>query len=236
MSVGEKEYIMSTLPDSQNPPPYLKLVVSNPPPVGKKKRSQTFDPNAGFTFEVQERRPSQYTVVAYDSFHGLDCEIPLEICDDKDILGVYDEDEMGARALLCHFPSIIDEELNEFIDGDETLCGMIIVHFQMKILEQLLLFCSNHDVSTLLVEVNHTSERHDLEIYQNLAIHEDKIPTITGMKTQLVIPATLETFDNLRGLMDDINQDFRKMLWEDQSSNPTIREYLKLNPCLKFFG
>jgi len=220
---------MPKLPDSQKKTSHLKLVISNPPPVGKKKRSQTFDPNAGFTVETQERGHSQYIFVAHDSFHGLECEIPLEICDDQD-------EEQESKFVLCHFPSIADEELNEFIDRDETLCGMIMVQFQMKVLEQLLLFCSNYDASTLLVEVNHTSERHDLEIYQNLAIYEDKVPTITGMKTQLIIPTTLETFDNLMDLMDDINQDFRKMLWKDQSNNPAIREYLKLNPCLKFFS
>jgi len=213
---------------------HLKLVVSNPPCVRKTKLFSTLDPNMGFMAKIEEKGQDRYTMMAYDPFHRLDCEILLEICDDEDVLEVYDE-EVGPRTVICHFPPIIDKELNEFVEGDETLCGMIMVQFQMKILEQLLLFCSNHDASTLLVWVDHTAEGHALEVYQNSAVYEDKIPTITGTKTQLVIPATLETFDNLMDYTDDIHQDFRKILWEDQSNNPAIREYLKLNPCLKFF-
>ena len=185
--------------------------------------------------EIKGEEQACYIMVACDPFHRLDCEIILEVCDDEDVLEIYNE-EMEPLTVICHFPHIIDEELNKFIDGDETLCGMIMVQFQMKILEQLLLFCSNHGASTLLVWVDHTFEGHALEAYQNFAVYEDKIPTMTGTKTQLVIPATLETFDNLMDCMDDINQEFRKMLWEDQSNNSAIREYLKLNHCLKFFS
>lgn len=214
---------------------HLKLVVSNPSPVKKKKLVPTLDPNRGFVTEIEEKGQARYIMAACDPFHRLDCEIILEICDDEDVLEIYDG-EANPRTVICHFPPIVDEELNEFIDGDETLCGMIMVQFQMKVLEQLLLFCSNQDASTLLVWVDDTCEGHALEAYQNLATYEDKIPAITGTKTQLVIPTTLETFDNLMDLIDDVHKNFRQMLWEDQSNNPVIREYLKLNPCLKFFN
>ncbi len=225
---------------SETTTPHLKLVVSNSTPVQKKPLSQTRDPNTGFATEIQEKAHSRYVLVAYDPFHRLDCEIALEIRDNEDILEIYDygedEEQLEPRAVVCHFPNILAEELNEFVEGDETLYGMIIVQFQMKLLEQLLLFCSDHDASILLVHTDNTAEGHALEIYRSAAIYEDKIPTITGTKTQLVIPTTLENFDNLLDLMDDVNQDFRKMLWEDQSTNPAIREYLKSNPCLKYFS
>lgn len=208
---------------------HLELVVSNSTPIQKKPLSQTRDPNAGFTAEIQERGHSRYVLVACDPFHRLTCEIALEIYDE-------DEEELEARAVVCHFPNILGEELNEFVDEDETLYGMILVQFQMKLLEQLLLFCSDHDASTLFVYTDNASEGDALEIYRKAAIYEDKIPTITGTKTQLVIPTTLENFDQLIDLTDHVNQDFRQTLWEDQSSNPAIREYLKSNPCLKFFG
>ena len=49
-------------------------------------------------------------------------------------------------------------------------------------------------------------------------------------------PATVESFNKLIDLIDHINRDFRQMLGEDQRNNPAIRDYLKSNPCLKFFG
>jgi hypothetical protein len=170
----------------------------------------------------------------------LDCEIALEIRDDEDILEIYDYDEdeeqMEPRVVVCHFPNILAEELNEFVEGDETLYAMIMVQFQMKLLEQLLLFCSEHDASTLFVYTDNSPEGHALEIYRSAAIYEDKIPTITGTKTQLVIPASLENFDKFLDLTDQVNQDFRQMLWEDQSTNPAIRKYLRESPCLKYFS
>ena len=228
----DKASIPETSP-SQKTTTHLKLVVSNSTLIQKKPLYQLRDPNAGFTAEVRKRGESHYVLVACDPFHALDCEIPLEICDDEDLLDVY---ELKSRVVVCHFPNILTEQLNEFIEGDETLHGMIMVQFQMKILEQLLLFSSEHDASRLFIYTDNTSEGHALGIYQKSAIYEDKIPTRTGTKTQLIIPVTLETFDKLLDLNDHVNQDFRQILWENQASNPAIREYLKSNPGLKHFG
>jgi hypothetical protein len=73
-------------PTPQKPTPHLKLVVSNPTPVQKKNLYHLRDANAGFTAEVQKRGESHYVLVVCDPFHGLDCEIPLEIRDDEDHL------------------------------------------------------------------------------------------------------------------------------------------------------
>jgi hypothetical protein len=88
-----------------------------------------------------------------------------------------------SRVVLCHFPNILTEQLNEFIEEDETLHGMIMVQFQMKILEQLLLFSSDHEALSLFIHTENTSEGHALGIYRKSAIYEDKIPTTTGTKT-----------------------------------------------------
>ena len=214
----------------QKSPPYLKLVVSNPPSAENKNPPQTINSNTGFTSEIREKQPPHYTLVASDPFHRLDCEIALEIHDHEN------EEEWEPRSVVCHFPHILGKELNEFIEGDETLYGMIMVQFQLKLLEQLLLFASNQDALNLLVQVDNGSEGHALEVYRSLVTHEDKIPIKTGEKIQMLIPATVESFDKLIDLVDHINRDFRQMLWEDQRNNPVIRDYLTSNPCLKFFG
>jgi hypothetical protein len=213
--------------------PHLKLVVSNSTLIQKKPLYHLRDPNAGFTADVRKRGEFHFVLVASDPFHALDCEIPLEIRDDEELLDTY---ESKARVVVCHFPNILTEQLNEFIEEDEALHGMIMVQFQMKILEQLLLFSSDHEASSLFIHTDNTAEGHALGIYRKSAAYEDKIPTLTGTKTQLVIPITLETFDKLIDLSEHVYQDFRQILWENQASNPAIREYLKSNPCLKHFG
>ena len=214
----------------QKSPPHLKLVVSNPPPVENKNPSQTINSNTGFTAEIQEKDHPYYTLVARDPFHRLGCEIVLEIHDHES------EEEWEPGSVLCHFPNIPGKELNEFVEEDDTLYGMIMVQFQLKLLEQLLLFASNQHALNLLVQVDSGAEGHALEVYRSLVTHEDKIPTKTGKKIQMLIPATAESFDKLIDLIDHINRDFRQMLWEDQRNNPAIRDYLKSNPCLTYFG
>jgi hypothetical protein len=224
------KYEGGNLMAKQKKPSHLKLVVVNPPPIQKKSFSQTRDPNTGFAAEIRKTGDARrYILMACDPFHFLDCEIGLEIHDDED-------EGLEPRTVTCHFPNILDEDLNEFVEEDETLYAMILMLFQLKVLEQILLFCSDHDASSLLINTDSTSEGHALEIYRDLTIYEDKIPTLMGTRAQLVIPTALETFDKLLDLMDNVNQDFRKTLWENQSTNPAIREYLKFNPFLKFFG
>lgn len=219
-------------PSKWKRPPYLKLVVSNPPPAEKKKPFQDLEPNAGFTARIQKMRHAHYVLMARDPFHFLDCEIPLEICDDAD-------EELEPKAIVCHFPDIFTEDLNELVEEDETLQGMVLVQFQMKILKKILSFAIKRGAPSLFIHINHTSEGHALKVYNSLITHEHKIPatnTVDGTKTQLVIPINRETFGKFTRLADEVNRDFRYMLWEEHSRVPFIREYLLANPCLKFFG
>lgn len=215
---------------------HLKLVVSNPPPVQKEKPSQKVRRNTGFISEIRMRSPSQYILVASDPFHRLDCELVLELHDNED------EHELEARSIVCHFPDIIAEGLSDFVQQDETLYAMILIQFQIKLLELVLLFCSNHDTLNLIIYANDTFEGHALGIYENLVAYENKlpaiskIPTATGTKTQMLIPTTRETFDKCIDLMHHVSENFRKALWEEKGANPCIRGYLKSNPDLKFFA
>eukprot|EP01099_Mayorella_cantabrigiensis_P005732 TRINITY_DN463_c1_g4_i4.p2 TRINITY_DN463_c1_g4~~TRINITY_DN463_c1_g4_i4.p2 ORF type:complete len:238 (-),score=18.20 TRINITY_DN463_c1_g4_i4:3314-4027(-) len=218
-----------SIPDS-NKPCHLRLVVSNPAPVQEKRLPQTADSKTGFTADIRKKEHPPYALIARDSFHRLECEIVLKIHDRED------DEEREPRTVACHFPHIAGEELNELVEEDETLYGMIMIQFQLKILEQILLFSSGQDALTLLICTDHESECHALEVYRTLVVHEGKIPTQTGTQTRMAIPTTPKNFDKLINLMDHINQDFRQMLWEDQRDNTAIREYLKSNPCLTYFG
>ncbi|MDF3033180.1 MAG: hypothetical protein K0R76_134 [Alphaproteobacteria bacterium] len=205
---------------------HLKLVVSNPPL--DKDLFQATNSGMGFTAEVRKRGRSHYALIARDPFHHLGCQIILETHNN--------EDEKGSKSVTCHFPDMVAEELNASVGEDETLYALILIQFQMKILTQILLFCQDHGVSNLIIYANDTPEGHALGIYDTLVVYEDKIPTLRGTKTQMVIPVTQETFSKWMDHMHQANQDFRQALWEDQRSNPSIRAYLKSDPTLKFFG
>jgi hypothetical protein len=208
--------------------PHLKLVVSNPPPpVIEESPPKATNFLTGFTAEIQDKGHPHYTLVACDPFHYLDCEIGLEIRDN--------EDELEHKAIVCHFPNILPEELDEFVEEDDFLYGMILVQFQMKLLREILLFCSAHEVLSLLIDVEDTPQGHALKIYEKLAAHKSKILTTTGTKIQLLIPTTEKAFDKWMEFTKEINQKFRKALWEEYHTNHAIKNYLKSNPCLKFF-
>ncbi len=209
---------------------HLTLVVSTPPLVQKKKPSQAIKPNTGFTAEIRMRSPFYYALIARDPFHCLAYELILKIYNHED------EGELEPKSVICHFPNILSEALDEFIGGDETLYGMILIQFQMKILRQMLLFCHDHNTLNLIIYADDASEEHALRIYQSLTTYEDKFPTITGIKTKMLIPATQKTFDKLTNLINKVNQEFQQTLWENKDTNPSIRWYLKSNPDLKFFG
>lgn len=204
-------------------PNHLRLVVSNPGSAPRKQKFKARNPNAKFTAEIQEEGHPRYTITAYDPFHCLECEVNLEIHSNEE------GEELDDGTVICHFSDIATEALDELIEEDEPLHGMILIQFQLKVLEQILLFCGDHaDALNVLLEAEDRPEGHILAVYEELATHKDKIPTATGKKIQLIIPATLETFDKLIDLINNINQDFRQMLWEDKGYSPAIWNYLKL--------
>ncbi len=154
-----------------------------------------------------------------DPSHYLACALILEVEESNQ--------EYQGKTVICHFPTLSDEELRDFVEEDEALCDMIMVQFQMKILEQLLLFCASHYASTLVIFAD-DAQADDLGVYQDFLTYEDQPLTSKGEKTEMVIPADRETFDAWIDFMDDINRKFQQSLWRDQGSNPIIRQYLKM--------
>lgn len=213
----------------QEKAPLLKLVVSNQPPIQKKNLPKIKISDTGFAAEIRMRSPSHYALVARDDFHGLSYELNLKIHEPND------GEELEARSAICHFPNILAEELDEFIEGNEMLYGMIIIQFQIKILKQVLLFCAAHNFLNLTIYADEMSEGYALVIYQSLATYEDKFPSGAGEKTKISIPVNQKTSDKLTHFMDEVNHGFRQALWRNQRTNYAIKAYLKSDPSLKFF-
>lgn len=196
----------------------LKLVVSNQVSVQKTcSPSQPITSTAGFTTEVRNRGPYLYEMVLQDSSHCLQCNLTLE---------VEEACEIEPGTVICHFPTIVDEQLKDFVEEDEILYGMIMVQFHMKVLEQLFLFCTNHYASRLTIYTD-DDQADELGIYEDFLSHQDQTLTVQGEKTEMVIPVNQESYDAWIGFMTETSVKFGQELWREQRSNPVIRSYLK---------
>jgi hypothetical protein len=197
----------------------LKLVVSNPTPIGDTQASsQSKTVKTEFTVEVKNRGPYLYEMSIQDPVHCLECTLTIEIEETHDGL--------KPGQVICHFATIEDESLRDFVNEDETLYGMVMVQFQMKVLELLLLFCSKHYVSQLIL---YTDDRQaeQLGIYEDFLLHQNQTLTLQGEKTEIFIPVNPKIFADWLNFMAQTTVKFMQELWREQSSNPIIREYLK---------
>lgn len=209
---------------------HLRLVVSNPAPspLQEEETLPKVNTGNGFTAQIRKKGDNLYTFMARDPAHWLDCRFDLKLHED--------EEDLEPMTVTCHFPDMPSEILFDMVGEDETLLGILHIQFQVKVLEKLLLFCSDQTASYLFVYTSHIPEEdHALGIYSTLAAYEGLVPTLTGNKVQIAIPTTTESYDKLLDLMDRLNRDFRQTLWQEQRTSPTIRKYLKSNPGLNFF-
>lgn len=196
----------------------LKLVVSNRMPVKEADSpSQPVTSKAGFAAEVRNRGPYLYEMAIQDPSHGLECNLILEI---------EEACEAESGTVICHFPIIAGEQLKDLVEEDETLYGMIMVQFQMKVLEQLLLFCANHYASRLIIYTD-DEQAEELGIYEDFLVHQDQTLTAQGEKTEMLIPVNPEIFAAWLNFMTEATIKFGQELWREQRSNSVIRNYLK---------
>jgi len=196
----------------------LTLVVSNPIPVQEACcPSHPITSKEGFTAKVRNRGSCLYEVATQDPFHRLACNLILEVeeaCEEK------------AGGVICHFPTIADGPLEDFVEENELLYGIIMVQFHMKILQQLLLFCTNHYASRLIIYTD-DEQAEELGIYEDFLVHQGQTLTTQGEKTEMVIPVNQETCAAWLDFMAETTVKLGQELWREQRSNPIIRNYLK---------
>jgi hypothetical protein len=145
----------------------------------------------------------------------------------------YEEDGTLEVVIAANFPAIDLQGLNQIIHGNEYLQGMILIKFQLKILEQLLLFAENKDAGYLFLNFNEANLDY-VEIYQRFIISQESILSARGEQIEIVMPTDVGTYDELIEFMDELEQDFQQNLWRAQKSDPIIRQYLKSQALLVF--
>jgi hypothetical protein len=207
----------------QSAPAKLKLVVSNPSPlpVHQEKLSRNIrnsEAASAFTAEVQLRGPWLYEMQIRDPSYYLKCNLSLEVEEAQN--------EFEPGKVICHFPVIKEGQLRAFVEEDEVLYSTLMVQFQMKVMEQLLLFCGDYSVSQLVIYTD-DAQAGELGIYDDFLVYQDQTITSQGEKTKMVIPTDTETFDDWIDFMEEANLRLVQGLWNEQKYNPVIRAYLK---------
>lgn len=201
----------------------LYIVPKSPRPSSLDTPSQASDSNdakASFSAEVHVKGPGLYEMALQDPSHYLKCDLFLEVEDRNQ--------EYEGKVVICHFPNLDGEMLSNFVEEDETLYGALMIQFQMRILEQLFLFCATHYASTLVIFAD-DAQAEDLGIYEDFLASEDQTLTPKGEKTEMVIPADRQTFEAWLDFMQKTTADFQQTLWHEQKLNPVIRQYLKMH-------
>lgn len=176
--------------------------------------------NESFSAQVHPKGPFLYIMAAQDPSHFLSCELTLEIEASKN--------DPAAHSVICHFPQICDLELSQFVEEDETLLGILMIHFQMKIFEQLLIFCSSHYAFKLIIYPDETYCEY-LGIYREFLtcgaynLEFDETNDIT-------VPINQQIHADWSDYMNQICLRLRQTLWQNQRKNFAIKNYLKTHP------
>ncbi|MBX9804156.1 MAG: hypothetical protein K2Y18_00185 [Alphaproteobacteria bacterium] len=213
----------------------LKLIVNNTHPIYgsvlskdlEAKQTPTLSPPLNtFLVDIREFSQNLYIFRAQDFTQDLTCEMTLELSEGFAVSPKDgEEEEYLVPIMTCNFPSINESQFNEKVYWDEYLQGILMVQFQLKILEQLFLFCEEKEAVTLTLTFDETKIDY-LEIYRGFFTSEEEIITTRGVQTQIVIPTDVETYDEVIDFMDDVDRDLRQTLWRGQKSNPAFRKYL----------
>jgi hypothetical protein len=167
-------------------------------------------------------RPTSWALVCSHKFHRMYHMIPLEISDDGD----------NSQSLLCDFGKINAENLEEFVEGDDFLFGNMFLHFQMRIMYQLLIFCLSKKIDTLILFVDKDYMK-IISIYDDIITHQRDVSSSNDKRKRVAISVNEHIVSEWGNSLEVALFEFKKSLWEEHSENMLVRNYLMLNPCNK---
>jgi hypothetical protein len=214
----------------------LKLIINNSDPASKgalSRQSANVHNNyktcqkETLLFDCREISSNLYIFMARDLDHELACEMTLELTEGfaPAADGIHEEDYI-VPILTCNSLSIDVSRFNEKVCWDAYLQAMLLLQFQLKILEELLLFCEEKDVVTIMLTLNDTEED-DIEVFQRFSLSSERVITPNGEQAKIVIQAGTKTYDSIIDFIDEINRNFHQALWRNQKTNAAFRNYIK---------
>jgi hypothetical protein len=174
-----------------------------------------------FSANIHPNGPFLYTMTVQDPSHFLACELVLEV----EAKQKYTE----LNTVICHLPSIQEDDLSNLVEDDETLFCVIMIQFQMKILGQLLLFCINQKAAELKIYADDTYAG-NLGIYHEFLSYGDPKDADSTDYLEIVVPINQQTYTEWIDFMNQICLKLRQSLWQNQKKNFAIKKYLKSHP------
>lgn len=177
----------------------------------------------GFKTNICQMSPDTYFMKFTHLFHYLECALSAVVLQEAN----------GEKSIVCDFPAIDGEVLNTFVNDDEFLFQSLIIHFHMNIMYQLLLFCEEHQATTLILNV-------DKNYYQELESYEGivSLPVPKNMNskkaTMMIDPIKHPSHEWEKSMRISINE-LQQELWAEKNNNPVVDEYIKLNPFHDLF-
>ncbi|MBX9804825.1 MAG: hypothetical protein K2Y18_03610 [Alphaproteobacteria bacterium] len=192
----------------------------------KTKSSSIHSLQQPFLFDFQEISSGIYVARFLDTFHELSCDFALEVRDVLIPSGDEYEEPYLQPVLVGEFPLLDTRRFQQKVLWDEYLQGMALIQFQLKILEQLLLFCEDKFATHLLLTFNDVNQDY-LEIYQRFIISEEQILCAHNEKTEIAIPTDVTVYDDLIDFIEEVDHKFRQTLWSEHRTNSIYRHYLK---------
>lgn len=211
---------------STNPINFYRRVLSE----GLEEKLTQLKPLSQNTFlcEFQKISTNLYVLRAHDPYHGLVCEMTLEL---RETFGYCEtmgfDDRHLISVLVSDFPYIDTKQLDQKIFHDSYLQAMLTIQFQLKILEQLFLLSENLGAVNLVLNFGDYNQDY-IEIYQHFLISQEDVTSAHGDHTEIVIPTDVDTYDHVIDFMDLIDHQFQETLWNEQKTNAAFRHYLRI--------
>jgi len=172
-----------------------------------------------FVVELGLKTPVLYTMVIQDPLNHLDVKLMLELSEESD--------EFESGIVTCHFPRISGSEMKKMMWDDEILCRITMVQYLMKIMDELLLFCSHHNASNLRIYTD-PEQANELEVYQDFVVYTDHVLREEGEKIELIILTDPEIFDEWLDYKERVNCKFRQFLERTEAANLTSKHKKKV--------
>lgn len=187
--------------------------------------SLIFDSWPSFAAEVHVESDGCYTMVAQDVANFLTCALTLEIRE-KETEG-RGQEGLKPREIICHFPKIDDDQLKVLVWHDVILYGIIMVMFQMRILERLLLLCSHYRAENVVIVAEGEGAK-DMEVYRDFLDHQGQEIVSMQEQTRLFIPADQETVHDWTDFMEMMTLRLGQILRRERKTSAAIQQYLRV--------
>lgn len=175
-----------------------ELDINTTPPASLPPRS--------FLADFQEFSPNLYVVRATEIYHELTLEMILEL-KERFVYskGEAEEEVYLAPIIACTLPRIDVQKFNEKACQDACFQEILMIQFQLKVLEQLFLFCEEKAAVNLILTMSDSNLDY-LEMYRDFFISEEQVITARGEHTEVVIPTDMETYNKVIDFMDQVDK------------------------------